>query len=218
MKKDFAIIGLGAFGIQLCRALVEQGAEVIAIDNDEERVNEVSDFVTYAYCCDATKKSALESLDLSDVDHVVIAIGDKLEAIILTVILLKELGVEHIVARAEDESVKRVLLHLGVEEVVDARELAVNSLCYRLLSNSVTQYFALTNNHSVATIHFTGKGPTATLEELDVRNQYGLNVLLIRRGGQDIIPKRDDCFMPGDDVIVFGKQSAIRRMDRKIRL
>lgn len=217
MKKDFAIIGLGAFGSLLCRELVEQGAEVIAIDNDGERVNAVAEFVTGAYCCDSTKRSALEQLKLQDADNVVVAIGDDLEAMILTVILLKELGVKHIIARSEDESVKRVLMHLGVDEVVDTRELAVSSLTYRLVSRNVTQYVELTASHGVATLAYEGKEPSRTLEQLDLRNSHNVNVLLIHRGKQDIQPTKDARFEPGDRIVLFGTKSAIRRLDRKIK-
>lgn len=216
MKKDFAIIGLGSFGYRLCRELTEQGAEVLALDIDEERVNEVASFATYAFCCDCTKRSALEQLRLQDVDRVIVAIGDKLESVILTIILLKELGVTKITARAEDEGVKRVLTHLGVDEIIDTRELAVSSLSYRLFSRSVTQYAELTGEHSVATLLYAGKGPSKTLEEMNLRESYRLNVLLIRRGGKDIVPTKSDRFEPGDSVVVFGSKSAIRRMDRKI--
>lgn len=217
MKKDFAIIGLGAFGSRLCAELVGQGAEVMAIDMDMERVNAVSDLVTYAYCCDCTKRSALEQLNLQDADTVIVAIGDHLEPVILTVILLRELGVKHIIARAENEGVKRVLEHLGVEEVLDTRELAVSSLGYRLLSKTVTQYAELTPNHSVATLRYEGKEPSRTLEEMDMRGKYALNVLLIRRGKEEIVPGRGDRFEPGDLVTVFGTKAAIRRMDKKIK-
>lgn len=216
MKKDFAIIGLGAFGAQLCRELSQQGADVIALDIDEERVNAVADAVTFACRCDCTKRSALESLALQDADQVIVAIGDKLEAVILTIILLKELGVRRIIARAEDESVKRVLFHLGVEDVIDTRELAVNNLTYRLLGRSVTQYFEITGRHSVATILYAGKQPSKSLQEMDLRTKYDLNVLLIHREGRDFVPTKNDRFEPGDSVVVFGTKSAIRRMDRKI--
>lgn len=217
MNKDFAVIGLGAFGQQLSRALAERGAEVIALDSDEERVNAVADFVSAAYCCDSTKRSAMESLGLQEVDNVVVAIGDRLESVILTVILLRELGVKRIIARAEDDSVKRVLLHLGVDEVVDTRALAVNSLCYRLLSRGVTQYFEITKEHSVATIRYTEKEPSQTLEEMKPREKYNLNVLLIHRGKRDIVPGRNDRFEPGDEIVVFGAQSSIRKLDRKFK-
>ncbi len=216
MKKDFAIIGLGAFGSQLCRELVKQGAEVVAIDVDEERVNTVSEYVTGAYRCDSTKRSALEQLKLQDADCVIVAIGDDLEAMILTVILLQELGVKHIIARSEDESVKRVLIHLGVDEVIDTRELAVGSLSYRLLSRNVTQFVELTASYGVATLTYEGKEPSATLEELDLRNNYNLNVLLIRRKKHDILPAKNDRFEPGDSIVLFGAKSAIRRLDKKI--
>ncbi len=217
MKKDFAVIGLGSFGSRLCRVLSEQGADVIAVDINEERVNAIANEVTLAYCLDSTRRSALEQIRLQDVDLVIVAIGDKLESVILTIILLKELGVKRIIARAGDESVKRVLVHLGVEDVIDTRELAVNNLSYRLLSHSVTQYFEVTEEHSVATLRYEGKEPSATLIEMDLRNKYNLNVLLIHRQKEDIVPKREDRFQPGDSVVVFGTKSAIKRMDKKIR-
>ena len=217
MHKDFAIIGLGAFGRKLCKELVsELHAEVIAIDIDEERVNEVSDFVTFAYCCDATKRSALEQLHLDEVDNVIVAIGDHLESVILTVILLKELGVKKIIARAEDESVKRVLEHLGVEEVIDTRELAVSNLGYRLLNRNVIQYVELTGQHCVVTLVYEGQEPSRTLAELDLRGKYGVNILLLRRKRKDIVPTKDDRFEPGDSVVVFGMKSAIRRLGKKL--
>lgn len=217
MNQDFAVIGLGAFGQQLCKELIEQGAEVMALDIDEERVSAVAEFATFAYCCDATKRSALEQLRINEVDQVVVAIGDRLESVILTIILLKELGVKRIIARAEDESVRRVLEHLGVDEVIDTRELAVNSLGYRLLNASVTQYVELTAQHSVVTVKFEGKEPSRSLAEMELREKYHLNVLLIRRGTKDIIPSKDDRFEPGDSVVVFGTKAAIRRLDKKLR-
>lgn len=217
MKKDFAVIGLGSFGQPLCKALSAHGAEVIALDSDEERVNAVADFVSAAYCCDSTKRSAIESLGLQEIDCVIVAIGDRLESVILTVILLKELGVRRVIARAEDESIKRVLLHLGVDEVVDTRDLAVNSLCYRLLCSGVTQYFEISKGHSVASIRYHAKEPSPPLQEMDLRNKYNLNVLLIRRGREEIVPQKSDRFEPGDEVVVFGAQHAIRKLDRKIK-
>lgn len=215
MNKDFAIIGLGSFGQSLCHELTDLGAEVIALDINEERVNSVADYVTFAYCCDCTKRSALEKINLHDVE-VVLAIGDNLEAIILTVILLKELGAKKIIARSEDESIKNVLLHLGVDEVVDTRQLAVSSLSYRLLSRGVTQYFELTSNHSVATVRYWGNAPSDSLIEMDFRSKFDLNVLLIRRDGKDIVPTKEDRFEPGDEIVVFGTKRAIKKMDKKI--
>lgn len=111
---------------------------------------------------------------------------------------------------------KRVLFHLGVEDVIDTRELAVNNLTYRLLGRSVTQYFEITGRHSVATILYAGKQPSKSLQEMDLRTKYDLNVLLIHREGRDFVPTKNDRFEPGDSVVVFGTKSAIRRMDRKI--
>ena len=200
MKRDFAVIGLGSFGSKLCLELGAQGANVVAVDLDEERVNRIAEQIPLAYCCDCTKEETLKKLELDDVDCVIVAIGKNFEASILILVLLKELGVGRVIVRAEEESAKRVLLRLGADEVFDARELAVNNLCGRLLNHGVTQFFRVKK-----------------LMEMDLRNRYHLNVLLICRGEQRITPTGEDRFLPGDSVVVFGSNAAIKRMERQIR-
>ena len=157
MKRDFAVIGLGSFGSKLCLELGAQGANVVAVDLDEERVNRIAEQIPLAYCCDCTKEETLKKLELDDVDCVIVAIGKNFEASILILVLLKELGVGRVIVRAEEESAKRVLLRLGADEVFDARELAVNNLCGRLLNHGVTQFFRVTEESSVATLAFESR-------------------------------------------------------------
>ncbi len=216
MKKNFAVIGLGSFGSKLCLQLAEQGANVMAIDSDEERVNRIAEEIPLSYCCDCTKEETLRRLDLGEVDCVVIAIGANIEATILMLVLLKEFGVKRIIVRAEEETTKRVMLRLGADEVIDAWELAVNNLCGRLLNQGITQYFRVTESSSVATLKYSGKEPSRKLSEMDLRMRYHLNVLLIRRNGEDHVPTGDDRFLPGDSVVVFGTNAAIKKMDRQI--
>ena len=217
MKKDFAVIGLGTFGTMLCRELSNQGANVIAIDSSEERVNAISEYVPIVYCCDCTQEDALKKLKLDEVDSVILALGENFEASILILVMLKELGVKHIIARAESESNKKVLLRLGADDVIDTCELAVNSLCGTLLNNHVTRFFRLTENQSVAEFYYEGKQDSESLQDMNLRAKYALNVLLIRREGRTITPSPTDCFKPGDSVVVFGTNSAIGKMGRRIK-
>jgi len=217
MKKDFAIIGLSSFGKQLCMELARKGANVIALDSNEARVAAVADYVTQALCCDCTKEEVLRKLNIADVSHVILTIKDNMSAAILITVLLKEIGVKHITACAEDESTHKILLRLGAEEVVNPQELAVNNLCGMILNKRVKQFFEVTDAYSVATLAYTGDQPSESLREMDLRKKYDLNVLLIRRGGEDIVPTGADCFMPSDGVVVFGTNAAIRKMDKQIR-
>ncbi len=215
MKKDFAVIGLGSFGRHLCRELNDQGANVLALDISEERVAMVAEFIPQAFCCDCTQEETLKKLGLTDVNHVILTMKNSAVSILITV-LLKELGVKKLTARAEDESMKKIFLRLGADEVINPQELAVNDLCGMLLNNSVKHLFEITDQYSVATLSYTGEKPSQKLLEMDFRNRYHLNVLLIRRAGKDFTPSGDDRFMPGDAVVVFGTNDAIKTMDKQI--
>ena len=216
VKKDFAVIGLGTFGRQLCKELSDKGANVLALDIDEERVNEVAAFIPQAFCCDCSKEEVLKKLDLGTVDHVIIAIGKNFDAAILITVLLKELGVQKLTVRAEDEYAKKILLRLGADETVNTQELAVSNLCEKLLDDSVKAFYQIGKDYGVATLSFSGKEPSASLAEMNLRTKYALNVLLIKRGGEIISPTAKEHFEPGDSVVVFGKKSAIKKMGKEI--
>ncbi len=216
MKKDFAVIGLGSFGRCLCQELNEQGATIIALDWNEELVNEVAEYIPQAFCCDCTREENLKKLDLSGVNCAIVTMKDMATCILISV-LLKELGVQKVMVRAEDEKTKRILLRLGVDEVVNPQELAVNNLCGMLLNKDVKQYFEVNEDYSVATLVYSGKQPSHTLFEMNLRTQYDLNVLLIQRDGKDFLPNKEDRFLPGDSVVVFGTDEAIKNMGKQIK-
>jgi trk system potassium uptake protein len=113
-KKEFAVIDLGRFGGSICRTLSEQGMEVLAIDIDENRVNEFASIASHAVVGDSTDESVLKSLGIRNFDHVIVAIGDNIQASILTTIILKELGVEHITVKATNDYHEKVLKKLAL--------------------------------------------------------------------------------------------------------
>ncbi len=216
MKKDFAVIGLGTFGRQLCRELSDKNANVLALDINEERVNLVAEFIPQAFCCDCSKEEVLKKLDLASVDHVIIAIGRNFDAAILITVLLKELGVKKLTVRAEDDYAKKILLRLGADETVNTQELAVANLSEKLLDDSVKEFYQLSKDYVVATLSFSGDEPSATLAEMDLRAKYSLNVLMIKRGAEVEAPTPQSRFLPGDSVVVFGKRDALRKIGKEI--
>ncbi len=216
MKKDFVIIGLGAFGRQLCKELNDKGATVLALDVNEERVKEVAEFIPQAFCCDCTKEETLLKLNVQDVTCAIITIKDMAISILISV-LLKELGVKKLMVRAEEESTRKILLRLGVDEAINPQELAVHNLCGMLLNSGVKQYLEVNENYNVATLEYSGKKPSHTLCEMNLRKKYDLNVLLIIRDGKEIVPTKEDCFLPGDSVVVFGTVNAIQEMGKQIK-
>jgi trk system potassium uptake protein TrkA len=118
MKRQFAVIGLGRFGYHIAKTLADMGAEVAAIDKDKDKVDQVSDFVTLAYQLDATDEKALRAVGLQNVDVGIVSIGEDIEASILVVMTLKEMGVKEIVAKGLTDIHGRILKHLGVHKVV----------------------------------------------------------------------------------------------------
>ena len=110
MKKEFAVIGLGRFGGSICRSLAEEGMEVLAIDMNENRVNEFSMIASHAVVGDSTDEKVLKNLGIRNFDHVIVAIGDDIQASILTTIILKELGVSNITAKAQNDYHEKVLI------------------------------------------------------------------------------------------------------------
>lgn len=132
MKKEFAVIGLGRFGGSICKALSEEGVEVMAMDIDEDKVNEYAKIASHAVIGDSTDESVLKNLGLRNFDHVIVAIGENIQASILTTLILKELGVNTITVKAQNDYHEKVLSKIGADHIVHperdmAKELRIIS-------------------------------------------------------------------------------------------
>lgn len=126
MTKSYAVLGLGGFGMNVARTLAEAGMEVLAIDSNIENVNEIANDVTYAVQMDVTNEQALRSLELEKFDGAVVAIGEDLESTVMATILLKEIGVPYVVAKAEKKIHKTILEKIGADKVVQPeREMGI---------------------------------------------------------------------------------------------
>src|SRR5690625_4610093 len=118
MKREFAVIGLGRFGGSVCRELSMEGMEVLAIDRDEDIVNEYKAIDSHAVIADSTDEAALKELDILNIDHVIIAIGDNIQASILTTVILTDLGIKKITVKAQSDYHERILNKIGADQVV----------------------------------------------------------------------------------------------------
>ncbi|MCK5573225.1 MAG: TrkA family potassium uptake protein, partial [Bacteroidetes bacterium] len=149
MAKKFAVIGLGHFGSQLAAELAAKGAEVLAIDDDLDRVDDIKDKVTYTVRLDATDESALRSQGIGEFDAVVVGIGDDFESTLLAVAMLQQVGVKRIIARATSSVHERILQHLGLSEVVLPSVEAAERLANSLLFEKVVDSFALSTDYTI---------------------------------------------------------------------
>jgi trk system potassium uptake protein TrkA len=212
-NKTFGVIGLGRFGYHVARTLAQGGAEVIACDVDEEKVREVSEYVSLAYVLDATDAKALKESGIANVDTAVVSIGENIEASILIVVQLKELGVKEVVAKAITPLHGKVLEKLGVDRVVyPEKEMAIR-VAHSLLVGEFIEEIPIGEKHSLFELKAFDFMLGKTLRELDVRRRFGVSVLAIKRGENLIVnPMGDEKVLPGDILVVLGTTEQLSSM------
>jgi trk system potassium uptake protein len=217
VKKEFAVIGLGRFGGSIVRELAEQGLEVMAIDFKEERVNEFSMIASHAVMGDTTDESVLKGLGIRNFDHVIVAIGDDIQASILTTLILKELGVKNITVKAQNDYHEKVLLKIGADTVVHPERDMGKRIAHKMVSNSVLDYLELSDEHSIVEIVAGGGLIGHTILDLDIRARYGINIVAIKRGNEiNVSPQATETIMVNDILIVIGADSDINRFEKKV--
>ncbi|MGG1398217.1 TrkA family potassium uptake protein [Bacillus salipaludis] len=216
MKKSFAVIGLGRFGGSICRTLTEEGIEVLAIDKNEERVNEYSMIASHAAVGDTTDEAVLKSLGIRNFDHVIVAIGDDIQSSILTTLILKELGVPNITVKAQNDYHEKVLRKIGADQVVHPERDMGRRIANNLASNNVLDYLELSDDHSIVEIVANGKIAGHTIMDLDIRKKYGLNIVAIKRGEELIVsPQAKETLRVNDVLVVIGSDIDIDRFGKK---
>jgi len=181
MKKHYAVIGLGRFGFSVAKTLAKYDAEVIAIDSEEERVKKAADFVTYAVQLDAIDEKALRSVGVQNVDTAIVSIGENIEASILVVMLLKELGIRNIIAKAVTTLHGKVLQNLGVNRIIfPERDMAIR-VAHSLIRPSVLEQLELSQEYSIVELPTPDNLIGKTLKDTQLRTRYGVNLIAIKR-------------------------------------
>jgi trk system potassium uptake protein TrkA len=217
VKKEFAVIGLGRFGGSICRALSKEGMEVLVIDNDEEKINEYASIASHAVVADSTDENVLKSLGIRNFDHVIVAIGDNLKASILTTIILKELGVEYITVKAQNDYHEKILKKIGADNVVHPEREMGERIAYKMMTKNVVDYLELSDEYSLYEFTATEKIANKSIIELNIRAKYGINIVAIKRGNDmNITPQATEAIHEGDILIVIGHDDDIERFQQKL--
>ena len=219
MKRQFAVIGLGRFGYSVAESLVQKGCEVLAIDREEAKIQAISDSATFAVQCDATDERALKAVSTQNVDVAVVSIGENIEASILIVQTLTEMGITSIIAKAVTNAHGKILSNLGVTEVIYPERDAAIRLAHRLVSPKVLDYLELAPGYSVEEVAVPDRFSGMSIEETKIRELHNLNIIGIKKQVNRMIKgklKKEDTFnftpAPGDmiekgDVLVMiGKE------------
>ena len=212
--KQVAVIGLGRFGSSVARTLAESGCEVLAVDADEARVKAVADEVTDAVRANALEEEALRALGLRNFEVVVVAIGHEVEASILVTVLLKEMGISKIVAKAQDELHGRVLQKVGADMVVfPERDMGVR-LAHTLISRNVIDEIQLSTDYSLLEMVVPHRFLGRSLKELELRQRFGLTILAIRREDRIIVsPDAKQTLDEGDILVALGQPDKLEGLN-----
>jgi trk system potassium uptake protein len=176
-----AVIGLGTFGLKTASKLYEKGAEVIAIDRREELVEKSKDRVTHSVCLDVTDEKAMRSINISDVDVAVVAIGENIEMSILCVTMLRQLGVGRIIARAVSTLHEHVLHDIGASEIVRVEEEMGDIIATKIIAPHVLQRYNFSAGYSIVELKLGKKFAGKSLIESQIRQLYSLNIVALQK-------------------------------------
>ena len=190
INKSYAVFGLGRYGIAVAKELVNNGADVLAVDIDEDIVNSAVADIPFCRCADITDPEVIKQLGISNVDVVVIAMANNLEASVMSVILCKEAGVKMVIAKCADEMQGKILCKVGADKVVYPENESGVRLAKNLLSAGMVDLIDLSEDISVIEIPVREKWVGKTLIELDLRKKYAINIIAIRNG-EDILVNVD---------------------------
>lgn len=177
MSKSFAVIGLGRFGRCVAMELSDLGADVLAIDSDEDKINSVADYVTCAINIDVCDVDALKNAGISNMDAVIVSMADCLESSIMSVITAKELGVPLVIAKARDEVTGNIISKVGADRIVFPERESGIRLSHRLMSADVLDYFDLSDTVSMVKILPKSEWVGKSLVELNLRKEYRINIV-----------------------------------------
>ena len=216
-SKQFVIIGLGRFGSSVAKTLYALGHDVLAIDSNEDLVQEISDSVTHAVQTDATDENALRTLGLRNFDVAVVTIGANIQASVMATLLVKDMGIKYIIAKGNSDLHAKVLYKIGADRVIlPEKDMGVR-VAHNLVSSSILDYIELSPDYSIIEIESPKEWYGKSMKELSLRSKYGINVMAIKRNNEvNISPDADDVINKDDIVVAIGSAEDLTKLEGKI--
>jgi trk system potassium uptake protein TrkA len=216
MKVDSVVVfGAGRFGSALAKELFIEDIEVMVIDNDEEKIQEISPYVTTAIIADVLDEGAIKELGLRNFDVAVIAIGSNLEASIVAAVESKEYEIPMIYAKAGTDIQARILKKVGVDQVIYPEIELGERLARSISGKSIIEYIHFSEEYSIVEINSPQNWAGKSLKELDVRNTFNINIIAIRRNDKTIVsPSALEKIEKGDNLIVIGEDQYLKKMEK----
>ena len=213
MKNTYAVFGLGRYGTAVARELVANGMEVIAVDTDQRIVNAVADDLPICKCADITDPEVIRQLGIGNVDVVIVAMANNLEASVMTVTLCKEAGVPTVIAKCANEMHQKILTRVGADKVVFPENESGIRLAKNLLSSGFVDMVSLAKNVSMIELDVKPEWVGKNLIELNLRKKYSINVVALRKGDAvsvDIDPHAP--LLESDKLIVIANTEKLAKL------
>ncbi|MEG0767314.1 MAG: TrkA family potassium uptake protein [Clostridia bacterium] len=208
-QKSYGVIGLGRFGTALAMKLSQAGVDVLAIDSDEAKVKVVRAFTEHAFVVADLSMETLRETGVQNCDTVIICIGEKIEASILTTLHVTQLGVKDVIAKATTDDQGTILTNMGAKVVFPERDMAV-----RLTAANVLDYISISDEVDISEVQLNARLRGQTIRGFDFRKRFGLNVIAIVRADQTIIEiDPDEALREQDIIAVVGKKENINQFE-----
>ncbi len=215
MKREFAVIGLGRFGGSICEELSREGMKVLAVDSNESKVNEFKSIATHAVIADSTDEQTLKDIGVKNVDHVIVAIGENIQASILTTVILVDMGVGNITVKAQNDYHEKILHKIGAHHIVHPERDMGRRLAHSLISSNILDYLELSEDYSMVEVRAGMKMIGKSLIELNIRAKFGCNVVAIKQGKDiNVSPLADDQIKTNDILIIIGADKNISKFEK----
>ncbi len=214
MKPQVGIIGLGKFGLKFGQILISLGHEVLGVDKNYDKVMNAQKILTQVYRANAMNREVLEQLRVQDLEHVLVSVGDAIAESVMISMYLKELGVPKVWVKAINEDHEKLLLKIGVDEVIIPEFMAARQIANRIAMPGFIEYLPFDRTMAVKEFsvkRWAGK----TLKELNLTNKYNIQVIAVRRKGNknyQYIPKAGEIFHEGDSFIAIGPISQLEKI------
>ena len=215
--KQFMVIGCGRFGSSIATTLFKLGHEVMVIDMDEERVQDIADEVTYAVQADVSDENVLMELGISNFDVVIVSIGSNYQASIMATLIAKELGVKKVIAKAHDSLHGKVLTKIGADKIIYPERDMGARVAHNLVSSNILDFIELSPDYSILEITALKQWVDKSLKELKLPAKFGINVMAIKRDKDiNVSPYADDVILEGDILVVIGNTKDIEKIEQRV--
>ena len=212
--KSVLILGVGEFGATIARRMSDLGCDVLAVDSNEERVNDILPYVTSARIGDCSSREMLESIGVGNFDVCIVAVGGLFQTSLEATCTLKELGAEFVMARATNDVQMKFLKMVGADEVAYPEKQTAIRFATKYASDTILDFIQLDNNYSIYEMVIPKEWFGKTLIQLDLRKKYDINIITIKRGDKVFIPQANAPFTDGDIVFVIGEINDILKCFR----